>query len=161
MSHINAYAAGIFDGEGYVGIDRGSPSSGKEKRINYCLRVVISQKDGAIMYWLKNNFGGNVYSQRNGTKYSIYRWRIHSEGAARFLEAVLPYVIIKKPQVEFALSFNRQRKEKLILEGRAKSGTYKSLSKKEIEWRLAQKTQLIELKRIYVPYIKDTQERTK
>ncbi len=155
---IAAYAAGIFDGEGYVGIDKTSVSSGHEKRMNHGIRVVISQKDGAIMYWLKEHFGGNVYSQRNGTKYSIYRWRAHAEKAEQFLLRILPYVIIKKKQVEFAIAFNQERKAKVLASGRSRSnGRYTVLTDEDIQWRLDKKAELIALKKFYIPYTKDSQ----
>jgi len=150
------YAAGLFDGEGYVGIDKTSVSSGKARSVHRGVRVIISQKDGRIMNWLKDNFGGNVYSQRNGTKYSIYRWRTHAEKADKFLRCIQPYVIIKKPQVDFALDFNDERKKRTIIQGRSiKSGKYLPMTEDEIAWRLQKRDELVALKRDYVPYIKD------
>lgn len=151
-----AYSAGIFDGEGYVGIDKTSVSHGKIRKIHHSIRVVISQKDGLIMNWLKEHFGGNVYEQRSGTKYSIYRWRIHSQKAVTFLKYILPYVLIKRKQVEFAIAYYEKSKEHALSSKRSTTtGRYVLLTEKELNWRLEKKAELIKLKKVYIPYIKD------
>jgi hypothetical protein len=153
---ISAYCAGLFDGEGYVGIDKTSVSHGKVRKIHHSIRVVISQKDGAIMNWLKERFGGNVYEQRNGTKYSIYRWRIHSLKAVQFLKCILPYVVIKKKQVEFAIAYYEESKEHALVSARSSStGRYVLLTEKEIKWRLKKKDELMKMKKEYIIYTKD------
>ena len=148
QENIAAYAAGIFDGEGYVGIDRVSKSKGS-KKIHHSIRIVISQKDGAIMDWLKNNFGGNIYSQRNGTLYSIYRWRIHSKKAADFLKFVYPYLIIKKRQAKLAIWFMKQRDKRRKPVKVGKDGRFTLLSEKELLWRIEIKHKLEALKKDY------------
>ena len=95
---IAAYAAGFFDGEGYVGLL-------KRKRgtsIEYFVQVSIGQNDGNIMDWVKENFGGNLYVvKRDGSFY----WTISNRAAYKFLKRVLPYLKYKKPQAELALQF--------------------------------------------------------
>lgn len=147
-----AYAAGLFDGEGYVGIDSVCISSGKRKIAHLGLRVVISQKDGAIMDWLKENFGGNVYRQRNADKYYIHRWRIHSTKALDFLKFILPYSIIKKQQIGFAISFHETKKSRK--EGKRENGRFIKLDDEELMWRISQKEKLSLLKTEYKPYTK-------
>jgi hypothetical protein len=62
-----AYAAGIFDGEGYVDIYTATKSK-YSRSSSLLLRVVISQKDGLIMNWLKENFnGGHILLSRKET----------------------------------------------------------------------------------------------
>ena len=90
---IKSYAAGIFDGEGYVDIYKASTSKAS-KSPSFMLRVVISQKDGRIMNWLQNHFGGHVRLETRGIN-SIYRWDIRSQAAFKFLEVIRPFVLIK------------------------------------------------------------------
>jgi len=150
---IAAYAAGIFDGEGYVGIDKVSKSTGS-KTIHYAVRIVISQKDGSLMNWLKSNFGGNVYQQRNGTNYSIYRWRIHSRKAQQFLAMIYPYLVIKKEQAKLALEFFDERKERFESQRTdKKTGKFNVISQEELNWRIGMKEKLSKLKKIYALYI--------
>lgn len=103
------------------------------------------------MDWLKDNFGGNVYQQRNN-QYYIYRWRIHSEAAEKFLIFIRPYVLIKKPQVEFAIMFNQERKERSQNKGRSSRGTWTKLTEEELQWRINQKAELSLMKKRYSPY---------
>jgi hypothetical protein len=152
--HIASYAAGLFDGEGYVGIDTISRSN-KSINFNLGVRVIISQKDGLIMNWLKDNFGGNVYQQRNGSKYFIYRWRLHSKKAVKFLETIYPYAIIKKPQIKFAIKFDKERDTRWSKNGKTgKDGKFSRTSKEEIELRNVRKQELSNLKKVFIEYKK-------
>ncbi|MDE2015919.1 MAG: hypothetical protein KGI72_05350 [Patescibacteria group bacterium] len=148
---ICAYAAGLFDGEGYVDIYN-APLSKASKSPSLMLRVVISQKDGVIMNWLKSQFGGNVALQRKG-KYYIYRWSIKSQIAYRFLISISPFVKIKKSQVELAIEFEKTKGRYLdTLKGHQ---GFRTLSKQEITQRMRMKEQLKRLNKQYAPYIKN------
>lgn len=90
-----AYAAGLFDGEGSINLNRG--------RTGACVvDVSLAQKycDSAL-YWLKESFGGYVYDGPNGCK----RWILRHAGAVRFLLAVFPYLHIKKVQAYVVFDF--------------------------------------------------------
>ncbi len=152
---IKAYAAGIFDGEGYIGIDKVSKSTGS-KNYHYGIRVIISQKDGLIMDWLKDNFGGNVYHQKREQKYSIYRWRIHSKKAVEFLKNIYPYVLIKKSQIDLAIKFDKERIEKLTKNRLGKDGKFIQLSEQDMEWRVSMKEELMKIKKIYNKHTKSS-----
>lgn len=148
---IFAYAAGIFDGEGCVDIYSASTSK-LSKSPSLMLRVVISQKDGKIMNWLKDNFGGNVVKSRKDIYY-IYRWDIRSQAAKKFLLAIYPFSIIKKNQIKVALEYE-SIKEKYLLTLKGHQG-WRRLSEEEIKARLEIKQRLSDLKKEYAPYIKN------
>lgn len=93
--HIKSYFAGLFDGEGYVGI---SKSSSK----NYNLRVVIAQKKTEVLYIAKEIWSGNVYIQK---KTNCGVWDIKGKLAEKFLRDIQPYSIVKKSQIEVGLEF--------------------------------------------------------
>lgn len=146
---IAAYAAGIFDGEGYVDIYKATQSKAS-KSISLMLRVIVSQKDGRLMNWLQDNYGGHVTLSRKDTHY-IYRWDIRSKNAARFLEDILPYLQIKKDQALIALEFEKEKGRYLdTLKG--KQG-FRQLSDEEMNKRLELKEHLKALKKEYVPYV--------
>lgn len=148
---IAAYAAGIFDGEGYVDIYSATLSKAS-RNPSFMVRVVISQKDGRIMNWLEDNFGGYVRIERKGI-YSIYRWDIRSQAARMFLSLIYPFVLIKKEQVELALNFEEKKGRYLdTLKG---FRGFRRLSQEEIEWRLKAKEDLKRLKKEYNPYTKN------
>jgi hypothetical protein len=148
---ILAYTAGLFDGEGCVDIYKASVSKAS-KSPSFMLRVVITQKQGAIMNWLQYNFGGHVdLSRRNGNY--IYRWDIRSQAAKNFLIIIQPYVLIKKEQVELAIQYEEQ-KGKYLETLKGKRG-FRTLTEEEIKWRYLMQEKLSKLKTKYVLYIKN------
>lgn len=148
---IAAYAAGIFDGEGYVDIYQATKSA-QSKNVSLMLRVVISQKDGRLMEWLKTNFGGYVSSSRKD-KYQIYRWDIRSRQARDFIDIIYPYTLIKRDQLDLAKKFDNVKGNYLnTLKG--KRG-FRTLTEEEIKERLLIKEELKRLKRVYLPYKKN------
>lgn len=104
------------------------------------------------MNWLTKHFGGHVQLSRKDKHY-IYRWDIRSQAAKRFLETIVPYLIVKKEQAELALAFER-RKEQYLYNQKGSKG-FSRLSDEEIRWRQSVKDQLKALKRNYATYIKN------
>lgn len=108
------YAAGLIDGEGYIGISR-------TKAQTYNIRVAVAMvtKGTPILARMHSAFGGHVSemkpeSDRNAAK---TRWTVDGEQAASFLEAVKPHLILKTGQAAEALSV-----WDLIVRSRAVSG---------------------------------------
>lgn len=151
QTEIAAYAAGIFDGEGYVDIYTATTTKAS-KSPSFMLRVIISQKDGRIMNWLQDNFGGSVLLARKD-KYSIYRWDIRSQAAKQFLSIIYPFILIKKEQVKIALEFE-EMKGRYLDSLKGHSG-FRTLTAIEIAERMLLKNQLKALKKNYVHYIKN------
>lgn len=110
-----AYIAGLLDGEGCIYISKNRPSK-RTRTVNpfYRLYVVISNTHLGAMVWLHNQLGGSLAQQKaTRTSFSsnpIWNWRLSTRQAARFLEAVLPYLRIKKEQAEVALEFYHVQK---------------------------------------------------
>ena len=152
MKEEIAYAAGMFDGEGSVDIYNATPAKAS-KSPSFMLRVTIVQKDGQIMDWLHKHFDGYVALDNHGGHY-IYRWDIRSQKAKAFLLQILPYVLIKKAQVELALKFE-QHKEQYLLSLKGHRG-FRQLSQEEITLRFKMKEDLKKLKRVYTPYTQDS-----
>jgi hypothetical protein len=144
---IYAYCAGLFDGEGYIDIYSATLSKASKSPSLY-LRVVISQKDGMIMNWLEDNFGGYVRKERRNENY-IYRWTIVSKSALKFLNLIYPFVLIKKEQVKLALEF-QEMKSKYIKDNPG----FRKIPSEEIQTRIETKDKLKELKKNYTNYIK-------
>lgn len=150
---IAAYAAGFFDGEGYVDVYKATqPKNGKSPSL--MLRVVISQKDGKVMNWLVEHFQGGYVLQSRKDTFSIYRWDVRSQHAKRFLETILPYVIVKRKQVELAIAYEK-RKEQYLYNQKGSQG-FNRLSDEEIKWRLDLREELKRLKKDYAVYTKNS-----
>lgn len=145
-----AYAAGLFDGEGYVDIYSASTSKAS-KSPSLMLRVIISQKDGSIMTWLEQTFGGSVRMERRTGNW-IFRWDIRSQAAKRFLDLILPFVKIKTEQVKLAIEFE-EVKGKYLETLKGHQG-FRKLTKNEIEKRMEIKNKLKKAKRTYGFYLK-------
>ncbi len=101
----SAYFAGFFDGEGYIGLLKRQ----RGKYTEYFVQISIGQNDGAVMDWIKENFGGNVYLvKRDGSFY----WTSSNRKALEILKRILPYMKYKKPQAELAIEFFEGREER-------------------------------------------------
>jgi len=73
-----------------------------------CFRVHIVNTDRAVIYWMKEKFGGNVYEQDpGGGQRRSFRWHINGRTAFDFIQAIYPYSIIKKTQIEVGMYFFR------------------------------------------------------
>jgi len=97
-----AYLAGIIDGEGCINIYR----SGKYPRTDYSIRIYVVSTDKILIDWLQTTFGGLQYKRetRSGWK-TKYEWIVERRLFDQLCNAVLPYIIIKKAQLELALRF--------------------------------------------------------
>ncbi len=116
------YAAGFFDGEGCVSVGK----VGKKTPI-YRSQVNVQQTVLLPLEWLRDRWGGKIYnSHPPGKRNRVQSWQwVLPEGRqAAFLEDVLPYLKVKRPVVENALSLlrlkaKRPRGEKLTETSRA------------------------------------------
>lgn len=94
-----AYTAGFFDGEGSISI---TARVRKTHNTEHRLWIAVGQKDGATLDWLKDLFGGQVYTvKRDGSFY----WVMTNNVAYNFLKQILPYLQYKKIQAELAIEF--------------------------------------------------------
>lgn len=102
-----AYAAGIIDGEGCIGIwKRKLKQNGKEYPYR-SLSVSVAMTEQWVPTWLQFAFGGSVIyfkaKQENHNPY--WQWNITSNKALEFLRLILPYLKIKRPHAELGISF--------------------------------------------------------
>jgi hypothetical protein len=101
-----AYTAGFFDGEGCVLVSVRLDGS-------YSLAITISQKFPEPLEFIQANFGGKItrkkhIESRPGFRdglYEIYELRWNSGFTRPVLEAMLPYLVLKKNQAELALEY--------------------------------------------------------
>jgi len=110
-----AWAAGFFDGEGYVGIAR-RRNKWLRKKDNtiqeytaFCLVVKIGQVVEEPLIKLQKLFGGSIAkTARHKTKtnwHQIRNWEIQGPAAETFLIKVRPYLIVKAQQADIALQY--------------------------------------------------------
>ena len=137
-----AYIAGLFDGEGYVGVIKVKPNpKWRQKSPVYSMVVSIANTNLEILCWLRGLFGGSVFTTNKRTEHwqKGHEWRIVSNQAIPFLEAIQPYTKIKKEQIELALFFQRIKGHK--------SGGRKPLSESSLDLYEAIKIELEGMKK--------------
>jgi hypothetical protein len=102
-----AYAAGFFDGEGYVTITKQSRGD------TYYLRVGISNTCREPLEYIQGLWYGSLfdhagrYDGYNGrhARLAAYKWYAHGPKAAAFLLDLLPYLRVKNEQALLGLEF--------------------------------------------------------
>jgi hypothetical protein len=105
-----AYTAGIIDGEGCIHIRRQ-----RDKRYNNCfkygLEVQVTSTEEWLCKWLQLTWGGSVYhGEKPNPKWrSYWCWKIVNRQALAFLENILCYLHIKRPQAEVAIGFQKRQ----------------------------------------------------
>lgn len=104
-----AWAAGFFDGEGCVMVEKS-----KEIRCKHgfrtSLHTTVTQTSRPCLELFLDKFGGSIITSENrtpsGRRWAVqYRWVARNEEALEFLRAIEPYVVVKKSQVLAALSY--------------------------------------------------------
>jgi intein/homing endonuclease len=98
------YYAGIFDGEGNVGIVK-SHSKDPNRHYYYTLRAAVTNKSKVLLRRLREEFRGGIYPK--GKNSDVFRWDTWSNDALSFLETVYPYLLIKSNAVWIAICFQR------------------------------------------------------
>lgn len=119
-SHRLAWAAGFFDGEGYVNIQRRSTNKNGKHYSGYYLRIGINHVAIAPLFEMQSLFGGTIEKQSAesvvGNRKQRHRWVTSTQNAANALIQLLPYLKNKNEVVEKALEFQEtmQREGKTI-----------------------------------------------
>ncbi len=56
-------------------------------------------------------FNGSIRCYQTNPKWKVtWRWVAHGEGGAQFLELILPYLKLKRPQAELAIQFQNAKR---------------------------------------------------
>lgn len=103
----DAYAAGLVDGEGCIGI---APSG---KAYTARVDVGMTKKASALLYDLQTEYGGTVRFARAATKEweEALTWTLCGQAAANFLDRILPHLRLKPEQARIALLVQQIRSE--------------------------------------------------
>ena len=104
--HEAGYWAGIFDGEGSLFITAG----GKAHRS--IVRVVVGNTNEWLILALHISFGGSWKKRRSQNSFrhkSCFLWIVEGPQAVAYLRVIRPYVMLKKAQVELAITFQERK----------------------------------------------------
>jgi hypothetical protein len=96
-----AYLAGVIDSDGYISTQRSRHSG----RLYSGAKVGIAGTRRQPHDLAASLFGGTVnrYIPKNPRHRPQFQWSRHGEGAVVVIEAVLPYLLVKRRQAEIAL----------------------------------------------------------
>jgi len=110
-----SYLAGVFDGEGCVGI--ALMVGRKRPRPNHMLSCAVSMCDEAPIQAFLKRFGGYCRGPygRPGGRRPMFSWAVYSERAVAFLRAVLPFLLVKHRQAKFGIAFQVTKKRYKVL----------------------------------------------
>lgn len=89
---LNAYAAGLLDGEGCIRWNR-SPS------------VEVTNKDFVVLMLMQYKWGGTIREKDK----DIYVWTLYGQKALNYLLCVARYSVIKYPQIVELFRASRSR----------------------------------------------------
>ena len=97
------YVAGLFDGDGYIRINRWEKP--ESIHIRYNLHGGINMTYRPVIEQLHRQFGGNFHrhARTKLTHRTLYLWTVTSATCADFLRQIRPYVVVKAEEVDVAL----------------------------------------------------------
>jgi hypothetical protein len=88
-----AYLAGLVDGEGYLKIEKSG-----------AIRLIIGMCSKDTIYWIKDNFGGNIKEQKTAKGRDFYVWRLNQGKEQFYLFLLLiPFLVNKRTIIVNAL----------------------------------------------------------
>lgn len=106
-----AYAAGVIDSDGYIGVKRSTYAMrhGEGGQSVYSPRAMVKQVTPEAIDLLHEMFGGYRGAGKPTAKKGrpLYTWEVHSANAMRACEIVLPYLRIKREQAVNAIECGR------------------------------------------------------
>ena len=106
-----AYAAGIIDGEGWVGMNylpaEHASLKGKRRSPMFRCCVEVIMVDPRIPMWLCERFGGSVrsYASRKPGHRGTHKWTLQHRQAEAFCRLIAPYLMLKREQAEIIVSY--------------------------------------------------------
>jgi hypothetical protein len=111
-----AYLAGIIDGEGCIHIGCFRKITKYRKSPHFQTYINVSNTSEVLIDWLKNTFGGakRTYTPRqtpNNSRKKVFQWAAWSDQVEHICELILPYVVIKKKEVEIMIEMRKTFKE--------------------------------------------------
>jgi hypothetical protein len=113
---VLAYLAGVIDSDGTIGIKRSTYAMrvrGDAGSPMYSERIHIRQVERAALDLFAATFGGSVTTARASTPNGrpLFVWGQTDRKAARALDALLPYLRIKRTQAENCLALRAVKVE--------------------------------------------------
>ncbi len=101
-----AYLAGFLDGEGCIGIYKRN----RYKVPQYILEVTIVNTNKEVIDWIQKRVKGNIRVRRHSEWKTRWIWSINTRDPIhRFLNDILPFLIVKKKNASIALLLKKSQ----------------------------------------------------
>lgn len=101
------YLAGLFDGEGCINIYKRRRERARGGYELIPQAIVCLTKGSEILHELKSRYGGDLSIRQRQANWSpVTYWNLRHKGLKKFLNDILPYLIIKKQQAMLALEYS-------------------------------------------------------
>lgn len=105
--NVKAYLSGNFDGEGCIRM--ALKDSGKLKQR---LVIIVSLANKQTLELYAKYFNGTIRLRKHFTNKPLYSWTlVKNDDLYNFIEAIIPFSIEKKPQLELAKEWLLKRAE--------------------------------------------------
>lgn len=95
---VIGYISGFFDGEGSIGIYKGT-------RDSYQLYVSNSNSNLDILKLYEKNFGGEIRPVEDSKNKQNFQWNVRHNDALPFLRTIEKFTVVKRKQIHFAIQF--------------------------------------------------------
>jgi hypothetical protein len=135
-----AYLAGVIDSDGYITIQRTRKANKNRCAPNtyYCLKVGIAGTRTPPHELAVSVFGGNISEYSNGRHRRQYQWSVTGPTARRVLEAIRPFLLVKREQAERGLAFQEMLERHIAAQRRTQKPPYhitcEMQSEREAAW---------------------------
>lgn len=115
------YLAGLFDGEGSIGIYSNGKTNGSVVRV----QTVQNINTISLPMWqsLAGQYGGYVTYTISSSGRPKMNWQMSGKTAVDFLRFISPHLIMKKPQADLVISWFDSRPPLLRVKGRIQART--------------------------------------
>jgi hypothetical protein len=144
-SQLQSYFAGIFDGEGHVGIRRTADDS-------FVLQVMVNMNDPqAVLLMWREYPEAHTRLVQNASGTQGYHIQYSQHKAYTFLKELLPFTIVKHEQLKIALAFLAHRRRDHVNDGWMKGqprGTRKPVCERCAKYEQQLKAVRAESKRV-------------
>lgn len=119
------YAAGLIDGEGYIGIQEAGGS------FQVRLKVAMTDKGRPALEALSALFGGRVRRDRDATESnrSTLVWLVTGKAAVKVVSQLRPMLLVKAEAADIALEFGRMHEALPTLSRRGRLWDAESLAR--------------------------------
>jgi hypothetical protein len=108
------YAAGIVDGEGWIGMSVWEPK-GRGKSPVFQAVIAVNMTDAEVPVWLAETFGGKVITIEHPGGPSrnckpMHMWKLTADRAATVCRLLRPYLRIKHRQAELVIAYREDQR---------------------------------------------------